>query len=274
MNNKKIGVGILTYNRPEFLNSLVQSMKPCMNNINELVILNDGDPTTSDVEVIQNEVNLGVAKSKNKIMQTMLDRGMDYIFIIEDDMLILKPEVFTAYAHASEVSGIQHMNYGPGSPFNRVQVIQNYDLHNRHLLDQHTEPKPRMVVDYGTCKIALYEHTVAMFSFFTREVIEKVGFMCEDYDKCWEHVCHTYSISKAGYTTPFWMFADIFESHKYLTEAPGAIENSAIAKDKSEWMEKVMAGREIYKKRHGHYPNEALNPTEAEVVAFLKKIKP
>ena len=215
-----------------------------------------------------------MAKSKNKALRHLLDKGCDYLFIIEDDMVIKDPTAFNQYVHAHKVSGIHHFNYGPGSPFNRKQVIQNYDLHNRHLLDQDSEPNPRLIVDYGSCKIALYEHTVAMFSFFTREVIEKVGFFPEEYDRCWEHVCLTYSIIKAGYHPPFWWFSDLANSHELMVEAPGAIENSSIAKDKDEWMKRVMEGREIYRNKHGHYPNQPPLTTKEDAIKVLRRLKP
>jgi len=152
---------------------------------------------------------------------------------------------------------------------------KNFDLHNRHLLDEKTEPNPRMIVDYKTCKIALYQHTVAMFSFFTKTLLEKgLGYMCEDFNNCWEHVSSTNYIIKAGFHPPFWWFADLANSHELLEEAPGAIENSSIAKDKNDWMKRVMEGREIYKQKHGYYPNQPPTSTEEDVIKFLKSIKP
>jgi hypothetical protein len=188
-------------------------------------------------------------------------------------MLILDKTVFDKYIAASKVSGIQHFNYGPGSPFNRKQVIQNFDLHNRHLLDQHSAPNPRLVVDYGDVKVALYEHTVAMFSFFTKEVLEKVGYIDEEYYNAWEHVDHTYRIIKAGYHPPFWWFADIANSERYLTEAPGAIDNSSIANKSDQWQKNVYEGREIYLRKHGHYPNQPPYVSRQEVINTMKKLK-
>ena len=280
MNNtkEKIGVGIITFNRPEYLRNLLNSIIPCHSVINEIVVVNDGEPITdfnlSKGEWIDNKTNLGVAKSKNKAMKHLFNKGCDYIFIIEDDMLIKDKSIFQQYVDAYKTSGIHHFNYGPGSPFNRKQTIQNPDLHNRHLLDENTEPNPKIIVDYKTCKIALYEHTVAMFSFFTRVLLEKgLGYMPTNYDNCWEHVCSTYSIIKAGYHPPFWWFADLANSHELITEAPGAIENSSIAKDKSAWMEKVLAGREIYKNIHGHYPNQPPFYSKEQVIDILKQLK-
>lgn len=275
---EKIGVGIITCNRLNYLKGLVDTLVPCKDVIDCLVVVNDGtdqpDWRLPYGVWVNNEQNLGVAKSKNKALKYLFDAQCDFFFLIEDDMLIKDPTVFEQYINAFRASGIQHFNYGPGSPFNRKQEIQNFDLHNRHLLNEKTEPNPKLIVDYKTCKIALYEHTVAMFSFFTRNLLEEgLGYMPEEYDRCWEHVDGTYQIIKAGYHPPFWWFADIANSHELIEEAPGAIENSSIAKNKDEWMQRVMEGREIYKRKHGHYPNQPPQHTKEEVIKMLKQIK-
>jgi len=275
----KIGVGIITCNRLDYLRNLLKTLPKYQ--INELVVINDGKPQLDYVETefefglwIDNPVNLGVGKSKNKAMKYLYDAGCDYIFIIEDDMLIKDATVFNKYIEAYKASGIHHFNYGPGSPFNRKQTIQNFDLHNRHLLDQHSEPNPKLIIDYNKdIKIALYEHTVAMFSFFTREVLEKVGYIDEEFYNAWEHVDHTYRIIKAGYHPPFWWFADIANSADYLTEAPGAIDNSSIANKTEQWEKNVYGGREIYLKKHGHYPNQPPFVSKDEVISIVKKLK-
>lgn len=59
----------------------------------------------------------------------------------------------------------------------------------------------------------------------------------------------TYRIIKAGLHPPFWYFADIYNSHLYLTEAPEAIDKSSIANDTEQWEKNVYGGREIYKEK-------------------------
>jgi GT2 family glycosyltransferase len=275
--SEKIGVGIITCNRPEYLRRLLNSLVPCEQVISELVIVNDGTPITefdlSQGSWIDNPTNIGVGKSKNKALKYLFDKGCDYFFLIEDDMIILNPTVFKQYIDACKISGIQHFNYGPGSPFNRKQTIKNFDLHNRHLLSQDTEPNPKMILDYKTCRVALYEHTVAMFSFFTRHVIETVGYIDEQFYNAWEHVDHTYCIIKAGYHPPFWWFADLANSHELLTEAPGAIDNSSIANKTEQWEKNVYGGRELYLKKHGHYPNQPPHVSKETVINIVKQLK-
>ena len=274
----KIGVGIITCNRIDYLRNLLKTLPNEV--IDELVVVNDGKPLNDYVEKefnygywIDNPVNLGVGKSKNKAMKHLVSLNCDYIFIIEDDMIIKDPCVFDKYIEAYKKSGIHHFNYGPGSPFNRKQNIA-FDLHNRHLLDQHSELNPRMIVEYDkNTKVVMYEHTVAMFSFFTREILEKVGYIDEEYYNAWEHVDHTYRIIKAGYHPPFWWFADIADSDKYLSEAPGAIDNSSIADKSGQWLKNVTEGREIYNRKHGHYPNQPPIIAKEEVVQCLKNLK-
>ena len=241
--------------------------------VDEKVIVNDGTIKVDHTGffIINNKENIGVGKSKNKLLKHLYDKGCDYIFILEDDMLILDNNVFNKYIEAHKASNIHHFNYGPGSPFNRKQNME-FDLHNRHELDQHSEPNPRKIIDYGNdVKISLFQHTVAMFSFFTRKVIEEVGYIDEDFYNAWEHVDHTYRIIKAGYHPPFWYFADLYDSHKFLTEAPEAIDNSSIANDSEQWKKNVYGGREIYLKKHGHYPNEPPFTSSEEVNVILKK---
>jgi len=273
MKTEKIGLGIVTCNRPEFVSKCIESIDLKM--VDEKVIVNDGTIKVdhTGVFIINNKKNIGVGKSKNKLLKHLYDKGCDYIFILEDDMLILDNNVFNKYIEAHKASNIHHFNYGPGSPFNRKQNME-FDLHNRHELDQHSEPNPRKIIDYGNgVKISLFQHTVAMFSFFTRKVIEEVGYIDEDFYNAWEHVDHTYRIIKAGYHPPFWYFADLYDSHKFLTEAPEAIDKSSIANDSEQWKKNVYGGREIYLKKHGHYPNEPPFTSSEEVNTILKNLK-
>ena len=273
----KIGVGIITCNRQDYLTNLLTSILPC-NYINELIIINDGkhiDITNyiKPYSYILNDTNLGIAKSKNKAMQHLLDTGCDYIFIIEDDTVIKNVDIFNAYITASKVTGVQHFNFGPGTPFNRKQKIVNFDLNNRHLLANNSTPNPKVTIDYSSVKIDLYEHIAGVFSFFTKEILHTVGLHDERFYNAWEHVEHTYRIIKANGHPPFWWFADIHNSVDYLEIPQEAITNSATSNNKEEWYKNINIGRELYKEIHNFYPNMTPHTLKKDVLDNLKSIK-
>lgn len=289
IDGEKIGVGIVTCTRKDMFEKLVASLKPCDGIIDRVVVFED---TIKD-KAYENEFysskafegwncshyemgaysNVGVGKAKNYCLEDLLREGCDHIFLIEDDMLIKDPKVFEKYIEASKVSGIQHFNYGPGSPFNRKQDIK-FDLHNRHLLNQKSDPNPRLIIDYNGVKVDLFEHTVAMFSYYSKLALEAVGLIDTNYHNAWEHVDHTYQIIKANLHPPFWYFADIHDSLSYIEEQENAITQSSIANNNEQWTKDVMEGREIYKNKHGHYPNQPPFASEDEVLKLLKKLKP
>lgn len=277
-----IGIGIVTCDREEYLDKCLQSLPDFSGPI---VIVNDGKKDITpfvkghkladSIHLIQHTKNTGVGISKNDAMKYLYSKNIEHIFLLEDDMIIKRKDVFDTYIKAALTSGILHLNYGPGSPFNRIQDTRiTWDLHNRHLCKQDSDPNPKLIIEYpNNIKIALYEHTVAMFSYFHKKVIEKVGFHDERFYNAWEHVDLTYRIIKAGYHPPFWYFADIVNSHDYLMEAPSAIDNSSIANNQNQWAKNVYGGREIYKEKHGHYPNMPPYQTPEDVIISLKNIR-
>ena len=92
----KIGVGIITYNRPEYYQKVFNSIPK--DKIDFLVVVNDGefvyvDPKDANT-VIHNKNQLGVAVSKNKALKELIDLGCEHLFLIEDDILIKNANVF------------------------------------------------------------------------------------------------------------------------------------------------------------------------------------
>ena len=65
----KIGIGVITCNRNNFLKNCIKSIKKDW--YHELVIINDGEIPLQDSSknIINNEKNLGVGKTKNKALQ-------------------------------------------------------------------------------------------------------------------------------------------------------------------------------------------------------------
>jgi glycosyltransferase involved in cell wall biosynthesis len=271
---ERVGIGIVTRNRLNFINSLINSLTSC-NYISDLVVINDSetDLHITGVHVINNGKNIGVGKSKNKAMQYLLEGKSDYIFILEDDLQIIDTDIFHRYIEASKVTGIQHFNYGPGTPFNRKQNT-HFDLYNRNELDTFSQPAPKITVEYNdSVSIDLYEHCAGVLSFFTSTILNEVGLHDEAFYNAWEHVDHTLRIINHRAHPPFWWFADITDSYKFLTVQEDSINKSVTAENKEEWFANIHRGRETYKTKHGFYPNMCPLSTKVEVIEALKYIK-
>jgi hypothetical protein len=269
--NDKIGVGIITCNRPEFFKQCYESID--QKTIHELVVVNDGDKEvknflTDTTTYIKNEKNLGVSKTKNKALKHLLEKECEHIFILEDDCIITNNEVWNFYIKGYKETKIPHFNYGPGSPWNRVQSDPSVigDLSKRHLASQTTPPNPKLVVGYkNNVDIALYQHIVAMFTYFHSSILKEVGLLDEQFYNAWEHVEHTYRIIKAGKYTPFWWFADVSKSEEYIKEAKDEKANSTLAKNEQTFMDNTINGLQHFYNLHGKVPS-IIPPASRDVV--------
>jgi len=261
----KIGVGIVTCNRPNFF---IKCFNAIPNDL-ELVVINDG-ADFEDVKKLQdkrsftyvhNKVNLGVGKSKNILLKTLIQKECNHLFLIEDDIIVKDKNVFNEYIKARNVTGIQHFNFGYHGPANKNGISGG-------------KPTPRYVIDYGEIKIAINFNSVGAFCYYTKEALDKVGMIDEEYTNAFEHVDHDYRLFKAGFYTPYWNFADIANSCDYLDEIECSEKSSAI-RPRSDWRENIQKGAEIFRKRHGYLPawNGAVPDTsESDLRSILKEI--
>lgn len=239
-----IGVGIITCNRPHFFLKCFRSIPK---NI-KLVVINDGSNfedwekllSEKNFHYIHNDTNIGVGKSKNKALKYLLQEGCTDLFLIEDDIVVKNEKVFEEYIKAKNVSGIQHFNFGYHGPANKGGVSGG-------------SPKPRYIIDYGDVKIAFNAHSVGAFCYYSKQVLDKVGFIDEEYTNAFEHVDHDYRIFKANMGAPYWHFPDIANSTEYLDEIECSEKSSAI-RPRSDWMDNIRQGAELFKRKHGYSP--------------------
>jgi len=278
MQKDKIGVGIITCDRPEYLTDLLNSIDKKF--IDRLIIVDDGNKKAlaahPKVDYIrQTEGRIGVGKAKNIAMKNLLDEECEHIFILEDDCTITNHDVFKKYIEAYKDTGLKHFNFGPASPWNRVQVDKTMigDLSRRGEASQKGDPNPKMIVTYKSgLKIHLYEHIVAMFSYYHATVLEQVGLMDERFYNAWEHVEHTLKIIKAGYYSPFWWFADIEGSENYIKEQEGEKANTSLAKNEEEFMKRVQDGLKVFYEIHQTVPSMISSPHPDAIKGVLKRI--
>jgi len=252
----KIGVGIITYNRPELLHKCLNSLIPAQ--IDDVVVINDGNPLPFDIgngKLIENEINLGVGKSKNKALSYLIEKECDYLFLIEDDIFIKDISVFERYIEASKITGIQHFNFSQHGVMNKSWPGGN--------------PNPRIIIDYGKIKLPLYPHCVGAFSFYTRKCIDSVGFIDEFYYNATEHLDHTYNIIQHNMHPPFWWFADIENSWQYLGDEEWNIEKSTISSNPKS-MEFISRSHNHFLKKHKHHILDTPDSTLEELKTKLK----
>ena len=261
INGGKIGVGIVTFNRPQGLLKLHRSLPKEL--ISEFVIVDDGDwceefNQIEDYSFWIHTQRSGVGKAKNAALKYLLEKKCDHIFLIEDDIFIKDPQVFEKYIEASKVSGIQHFNYSQHGMMNKAWPEGVAD--------------PLNIIDYKTSQIALYRHCVGAFSYYSKKCLDKVGLLDERYYNACEHVDHTYEIIKVGMHPPFWFFADIHNSWEYLGDEEWSLTQSTISSNPKH-QEMVQKADAIFVEKHGHLPGHTPLTSDDDVIKSLKEIK-
>ena len=262
-----IFVGIVTCNRVDFFEKCYQSIKSADDDNLIIAVCNDGNQEVSldsDTIHIKHTKNKGVGCSKNDLFKEALKNPkVEHIFIVEDDIVIKDKNVFKKYIQAREITGIQHFMFGYHGPANKNGVSGG-------------PAKPKYVIDYGNnFKLAINTHCVGAFCYYTREVLEKVGLIDEDFLNAFDHVDHDYRIAKAGYSTPYWNWPDLQNSMEYLQEVECSEKSSAI-KPRKDWMSNIQKGAELFYKKHNFMPawnNHVPDVTKNELIKILKDLK-
>jgi len=239
----KIGVALITYERPNYAKESFKSIvRSDYGGADVFVIVDDGSITKEkkdwllEVEgsghnVITKTENKGVAHSKNLAIKYLIDNGCEHIFLMEDDILMKSLHVCDRYIKTAKYYDVQHLNFA---------------LHGEMNIGY------KRVYSEGKVPIVVYPNCVGAFSYYTKEVIDKIGLMDEKFVNAWEHVEHTYRIAEAGYTTPFWYFADIPNSERYLEEITNSIDNSVI-RPRDDWQDNIKQGQEYWMQKHGKW---------------------
>jgi len=265
INGKKIGLGVVTCDRVDYFAKSTWSIIDNFRDLDYVVFVNDGQPLKSTEflvkgfpkrDLIQHTPPYqNVATSKNDIIRNCLNNECDYIFIMEDDMVIQSPDVFNAYITAMEESGIQHMNFAHHGRANYIGKELNV----------------RLTATYENSSVDFFPNLVGSFSVYTNTCLKSIGLMDNKYNNAMEHVDHTYIACRNGFHPPFWWFADITNSLDYVKEIEGSINNSTRVGDRSH--DEIETIR-YFETKQGLHVSKIPNVTRDECVNFLKKIKP
>lgn len=235
--SSEIGVGILTYNRPDLYTQVLASIP--RNKIGVLVVVNDGENSYAtpqwDVDhIILNKCQKGVAKSKNLLLKSLIERGCKHLFLIEDDILIKDSSVFEAYIKAASSTGIHHLCF---------EKIANNQKTLKFTLEQ-----PDGV------RIGFYHNPQGAFMYINSNLITKLGYFDENYLNAFEHIDFIYNLINKNVMPPFWYFPDLLDSEKYLTDIPGSNENSTIT-NKQSYQENWNKSANFFVSKWGKFTN-------------------
>ncbi|MBK5012075.1 hypothetical protein IAE33_003935 [Pseudomonas sp. S60] len=261
IDKKKTGCGILTFNRPQLMLKLYESLPQEV--LDVIYVVNDGGWYEDFNDIPKNQIhhnskNIGVGKSKNTALQYLLAQGCEHIFLIEDDIFIRDSSAFEAYVEASRRSGVQHLNFSQHGRMNKTSD---------------GAPKPIASVIYdGVETIRLYRHCVGAFSYYSRRSLTECGLMDVNYHNAFEHVDHTLNIINGSMHPPFWYFADIVDSEQYIGDEEWSLEQSTISTSERHQYY-VAEAVKIFTGKHGCAPSEFPVASEAEVRESLVRIK-
>ena len=262
--SRGIGLGVITCDRPAGLHKALTSLP--WDRLDRVVVVNDGAPISPEilpkavrgqVELLQNQNNLGVGKSKNRALRSLLEAGMGHMFLMEDDIFVKDRAVFDLYVKAARLTGIQHFNFSQHGPKNK---------------NPQDKADPVAIVDYGELKIALYRHCVGAFSYYSRACLERVGLMDEDFYNSGEHVEHTYRILQAGFHPPFWFFADVERSADLLGDEPWSPVQSLIA-SRADQPELIRRSDTLFSASHGRPVGRIPVAGQGRVMRTLQTIR-
>lgn len=260
--NKKIGVAIITCDRQHFFESCINSIHGRMDP-SKLIVINDGArypdrAYPEGIQVIQHPRNTGVAASKNEALRKLIELDCEHLFLIEDDIRILREEVFEHYIETAAASGIWHLNYG---------------LHGSYNRDKEGAPLVKNVIEYKPgIEVAFYQNILGAFSYYLKGVIKNIGYMDEGFHNAFEHVDHTYRIIKAGLHPAFWWFADVAESWNYIEDQTENYEGSKIRNEK-EFAINFQRAMSLFQYKHGTIPQNVPQTPEPDVIKQLEEIQ-
>lgn len=252
----KIGVGITTYNSESYYKALYESLP--LDKIDCLVTVNGGDKYQNNYagEWIQHTQNKYPSACRNECVNHLLEQGCEHIFIIEDDMIILNPNIFDEYINASKKTGLKYLcftsiSFGSGAAHNRT---------------------PKVIIDYPTgASIAFYQNMCNEFTYHHRSAFLNTGLYDANMRDAFD-VDMAYRESKENYSSLFWWFADIVNADNFIMNNPNAI--SRMAADRPDGSRSDISHKiwEYFYNKHQIKVNNIPIPSLGELKIKLKQI--
>lgn len=204
----KIGVGITTFNKQDYYDILYDSLP--LSDIDSLITTNMGSQYSREYKGYWNQwdkdFDNGPAEGRNQNIKYLLENDCDYLFLIEDDMIIKNKNVFAEYISKSIETGIKYFIYcstteGSGSIGKRT---------------------PKFNVKYPN------NYNISFYPNMNNDFVchHKSNFEERLYDTSYRYIFDIeftyYHMMTKKITAPFWNFPDISNSDLYVNNQPGS----------------------------------------------------
>lgn len=219
-----IGIGITEHNRPDVFGHTLMEIKRFMPSNAKLIIVDDA----SDIPVIDAtfrfEVNVGIARAKNKCLELLED--CDHIFLFDSDTYPISANWWVPYCENPE----PHLMY----------IFQDFPTGHK-LRD--TE------ILYRDSKIVAYSHPRGCMLYYKRECLERIGGMVADFGRWgYEHGQLSDRIHNAGLT--LFRYADVPGSDKlfYSGDEHRSVTSTVNGLERRKW---ITRNQKIYEQLKG-----------------------
>lgn len=256
----KIGVGITTYNSENYFKELYKSIDKSF--VNELVVVNGGNKYEEiyDCDWIQHEKNYYPAQSRNDCISYLTNRKCEHIFLIEDDMIIKNCNIFNHYIRASKVSGIKYFSF--------VSMGAECGIPNNR--------QPRTTVDYGNnIKVNLYLNMCNEFTYHHYDCFKEAGVYdsADDMRNAFDVDMAYREVKINKWTTPFWWFADIFNSDEFIQNNLNATSRLQAERPDGSRQQLLTQTLNYFKQKHNLTVNQIPDVDRDTVMNILKRLK-
>lgn len=209
MNNK--GLVVTTYNSEKWFEGLYNTIP--LDSLQEVVVVNGGDSYTKKYDGlhwIQHKKNYGAAQARIDGIKYLLQKNIEHIFVVEDDMLFIDKNVFDSYTEASLETGLKYFCFCSNAAGNGIPGKRT----------------PAETVQYNNHTIAFYREMNNEFTYYRSEVFNKIGFYDCSFTHLWdvEYVYRVLTDKEIG--CGFRYFPDLVNSDKFIMNHPESINNS------------------------------------------------
>jgi len=229
------GIGLLTYNRSNYLREFIQSVIDTAPKDAKIILCDDGSTDFTaevarkfDITYVRGP-NLGVAANKNRALYLLQD--CHFICLLEDDLFPTSKGWFETYERAAIHSGINH--------FCRVQDKEITESHNEFTIWMQENLKLTPV--YASSPRG-------DLTFITAEVIRQVGALHPEFvGMGYAHGQWTDRINRAGLIGHPLKYVDIKEARDMFIQK-GDTEGGRWNFEKSRTKEELKRNRNVLKK--------------------------